>query len=465
MRFSLIQRSLAGLAGLVSLISPAAQAATPENAPPAGFVTGTIPAPHLSPPVGDSKALVFLLSDAAGWSSAEAAMATTLSAAGAFVVGIDLPAYLQQLEKQDADECVYTLSDIERLSQQIQRSTGGSVYHLPIVAGIGAGGAMALAIAAQTPDATVGHTVAVDPAAGIALTRPLCTPATRKEAKGLAVYGLTDGALPAPITVALTAQAPAEGRRHVEALAAEHPDIATLDSDSPQTAALADAVTAVIETPDDDALGMPLAVLETQPTRDTMAIIYSGDGGWRDIDKSIGEHLQANGVPTIGVDSLRYFWKEISPEQTATDLARIIKLYTKRWGVKNVVLVGFSFGADILPTTFNLLAAPEKDRVKEVSLLAVSKSADFEISVMGWLGAAGNSENLTQLARIDPRLVQCFYGTEDDDTVCPAVKNLGFEFIAVEGGHHFDGDYDALADRILVGLTQRLPAPAAPAKP
>jgi type IV secretory pathway VirJ component len=57
------------------------------------------------------------------------------------------------------DGCIYMVSDIEALSQQVQRAAGDSPYHLPIVAGVGEGGALALAIAAQTPDATIGQTL------------------------------------------------------------------------------------------------------------------------------------------------------------------------------------------------------------------------------------------------------------------------------------------------------------------
>ena len=48
-----------------------------------------------------------------------------------------------------------------------------------------------------------------------------------------------------------------------------------------------------------------------------MAVIYSGDGGWRDIDKDIAGALQEKGIPVVGVDSLRYFWSEKTPDQVA----------------------------------------------------------------------------------------------------------------------------------------------------
>ena len=52
---------------------------------------------------------------------------------------------------------------------------------------------------------------------------------------------------------------------------------------------------------------LPLAVLPAAARHDTMAIVLSGDGGWRDIDRELGQALSRAGVPTIGIDSLRYF--------------------------------------------------------------------------------------------------------------------------------------------------------------
>ena len=62
-----------------------------------------------------------------------------------------------------------------------------------------------------------------------------------------------------------------------------------------------------------------------------MAVVYSGDGGWRDIDKDIASRLQAKGIPVVGVDSLRYFWSEKTPEQIAADLGLIMAHYREAW--------------------------------------------------------------------------------------------------------------------------------------
>ncbi len=65
-----------------------------------------------------------------------------------------------------------------------------------------------------------------------------------------------------------------------------------------------------------------------------MAVFYSGDGGWRDLDKQISGVLAEHGIATVGVDSLRYFWEEKAPEQVADDLAAILRHYRERVGAQ-----------------------------------------------------------------------------------------------------------------------------------
>ena len=57
--------------------------------------------------------------------------------------------------------------------------------------------------------------------------------------------------------------------------------------------------------------------------------------------------------------------------------------------------------------------------------------------------------------RLDLARVQCFYGEEEEDTLCRAPELAAAERIGTRGGHHFDGDYAKLAQRILDGALRR----------
>ncbi|CDZ54880.1 AcvB/VirJ family lysyl-phosphatidylglycerol hydrolase [Neorhizobium galegae] len=426
------------------------------------YHTGLIPQPRILVPNNGSEleGIVFLISGGQGWGAREDTEAQKLLAAGAAVVGIDFPSYIKSLGADDG-ECVYMVSDIEDVSQQVQRRIGNPQYRHPIVAGIGEGGALALAMISQSPNATIDEAIAVDPLAGVPLAKELCTPASKQKVGDRTVYGFDDGALPAAVTIISTATADAAGKAHGLRLKQDHPEVELSNSSETSDVALSQALAARITATGrtNQPLDLPLTVLQAKPAMNTMAVIFSGDGGWRDLDSEVGGYLQSQGIPTIGLDSLRYFWSERTPQTTADDLAKIIEYYRRQWGVQNVLLVGYSFGADVLPAAYNLLPTSDRVRVKQITLLGLSKEVDYEISVTGWLGVAGDGKGgdpMADIVKIDPKLIQCVYGTDEDDDPCPTLKDKGVEVVPIEGGHHFDENYQALGKRIRDSLQTRL---------
>ena len=79
-----------------------------------------------------------------------------------------------------------------------------------------------------------------------------------------------------------------------------------------------------------------------------------------------------------------------------------------------------------------------------MSLLGLDARAPFQIEVEGWLGAEADEDAplvMPELLKIDRAKIQCFYGDEEDDSICPDPQLAGAEIIRTKGGHHFDGDY------------------------
>lgn len=457
-----------GVAAVLAATATAVWWFRPEPLPD----TRLVAVAELVRPQGPPRAVVFLVSGERGWRMPDANAARALAADGAIVVGVDLAKTFARAIADD-DDCAYFVSDIEKLSQVIQRSAGGESYVSPIVAGEGVAGSMALALAAQSPLATIGRFVAVDPGAELPLAKELCSGAPhRRSADGKGwIYGMQPGQLPAPVRVVETGAADPAGRVHVDELIAHGFAIERLASTKAPGKALASALDEIVArsatSEGGDALAdLPLAVLPVAPRHDTMAIVLSGDGGWRDIDRELGEALAKDGVPTVGLDSLRYFWKARSPDTVASDLARIVDHYTKAWNVGHVALIGYSFGADVLPAAYDLLPAPDRERVSVVSLLALSRWALFQFDVGGWLGLDSDTSHptLPDVAKIPSGILQCIYGSDDDDSVCEELKKPGAEIIEMEGGHHFGDDYAALAHHILARIEQRA-ADAARDKP
>ena len=426
-----------------------------------------IPLDHVMMPAGPAKGVTFLLSDAAGWGAREQAIADRLQADGIGVVGVDMPSYVKAInamqpvtQKEDPWDpvCSYLVSDIEGLSQQMQRASGSTDYVTPVVAGLGQGGGLALDILDQTPDATIGATVVADPASAVPISNDLCTPAGYLTDSRGEVYTLPSGQTVDPVTVLLSPGAPNDVRQRAEGLKAGAGTSVTVTENAQVTpAAMANLIAQKIDDARTAMAALPVTILPATPKQDVMAIILSGDGGWRDLDQSIGQIMQAQGIPVVGFDSLRYFWKKRTPDETARDLATLIKHYHDAWGVNNVILVGYSFGADVLPATFARLPEAAKNRVKLVSLLGLSTAADWEITVSGWMGSHGANAVPTgpDVARMPLAKVQCIYGADEDESGCPALGALGGEAVKVDGGHHFDGDYAAIEKDIMDAFARR----------
>ena len=418
------------------------------DGPKARFVTGDIPAPLIRFPAGAAKGVVFLLSAARGWQESDEDLMRALLDRQAIVVGIDLPRYLRQLG-ESTRSCAYTVSAIESLNRQLQRAAGLDDFRPPIVTGRGLGGTLALGIAAQSPNATLGQTIALDPEAALPLRKPFCTPAPRVAKGDGFVYGLKTGPLPNPVSVHLSPEARPEGRAQARALAMAHPDLSLtettrLDPERILGEAIAES--------DRQAHALPLTVLATAPRHDMMAVILSGDGGWRDIDKKVAFYLEAEGIPTLGLDSLRYFWSERSAEETARDLEQAIRLYRLRFGVRKVLMIGYSFGANVLPKTLSAMDAETRKAIPLTVLIAPSPKADFRISVLGWFGASGQGAggDVAEATKaLDPSRVLCIYGAAEKESACPALDGSGAIIEKRKGGHHFDGDYRALTAAIL----------------
>jgi type IV secretory pathway VirJ component len=192
-----------------------------------------------------------------------------------------------------------------------------------------------------------------------------------------------------------------------------------------------------------------------------LAIIVSGDGGWAGIDREVGGALAARGIPVVGLNSLSYFWRGRTPDEIARDLARILAHYLDVWGKRSAVLVGYSMGADVLPFMVDRLPAALRDRIDLVALLGPEKTASFEFHVAQWLGGGSSTDRpvMPEVRRMAgrPRLL-CLYGKEETDSICPGLDPALGTSVGFSGAHHFGGDYEALADRILQALPAAAPA-------
>ncbi len=415
-----------------------------------------------SPPAGAASSFVLFLSGDEGWGRRAEGFAEQLAQQGAMVVGIDLPQFKAVLEA-DGGDCVFPDGDLENLSHFVQAYFHNSSYLAPLVVGIDSGGSMAYAVLAQAPRDTFAGALSVGFCPHLNLDKPLCKGSgldLTHGARGSGLNLLPIKSLNNPWVVLQDSNrpdCPAAPTRdfvsHVHGAA-----IATLPNLSEQSVnaafnkLAAAALKRSIAPP--AALGdLPVVEVPPQPNTppsNSFAIIMSGDGGWAGIDQSIAAALSAKGIFVVGWDSLRYYWTARTPDGLAADTDRMIRYYLSHLGKKRVLLIGYSQGADVLPFAVNRLPAATKAAVSLMAILGMSEHALFEFHVSSWISDDNSGpETLPEVNRISGLPVLCIYGEDEHDSLCPKLDSGKFKIVKVKGGHHFDGNYAALADDIL----------------
>ena len=188
-------------------------------------------------------------------------------------------------------------------------------------------------------------------------------------------------------------------------------------------------------------------------TNHDLAVVLSGDGGWADLDRQLGTLLAGRGTSVIGFDCMKYFWDTRSPDETARDVNATIAHYLKEWNKDRVILIGFSFGAAVLPFVLSRMPEPLKSKLALAVMLGSNSYANWEIHWGDWLHDQPHKSALSvtpEIGKLTGIRLLCIYGAEEAKaSVCPGLTNAGVEIMELPGGHHFDGNYNNLADQIL----------------
>ena len=441
--------------------------ATEETASFEGF--GTVHLYYASP--HPSRVVLFVSGDG-GWNLGVIDMARELVNLDALVVGIDITQYLRHLAASSGT-CLYPAADFETLSKSVQMKLGYSAYQTPVLVGYSSGATLVYATLVQAPYSTFQGAVSLGFCPDLPLARPMCRgsglewalgpkdkgyifqPAKSLEVPWIALQGETDRVCDPKATQDYVKRVPhgeiimlpkvghgySVPRNWMPQFREAFARVAKVEVNPPPragTESVGDLP--LIEVPAGGSAG------------DLMAVHVTGDGGWGVTDRGIAKALADHGIPVVGLNALQYFWKRRTPEQTANDIDRIIRHYTADWGKKTVVLIGYSFGADVLPFVLNRLPSDTKAKIQLVAFLGLSDSADFEFHLLNWLTARNRPTSLPvrpEVERLRGMKILCFYGTEDKDALCPSLEPGLAESIPLQSGHRFGRGFEPVVDTIL----------------
>jgi len=423
---------------------------------------------HQSPK--PSQVVLFVSGDG-GWNLGVIDMARALASLDALVVGIDITSYLKGLARS-GDKCSYCAADFEALSKFVQKKLDFPSYVQPVLVGYSSGATLVYASLVQAPPNTFAGAVSLGFCPDLPLSKPFCRgnglawqagpkgrgysfqPATNLQSPWIALQGTIDQVCPAAATELYVKQVQ---NGEIVMLPKVGHGFSVQRNWMPQFKETFSRLIAREKAKEP----VPVAALTDLPivevsasgsVSDLMAVIISGDGGWAGIDRQIGEFLAHKGIPVVGLNSLAYFWTKRTPDGSARDLERILVHYLRLWKKKKVILIGYSLGADVLPFMANRLPKESLSRVSLIALLGPGRRADFEFHLTEWLGRP--SEETTypirpEVEKLKGTRLLCFYGEAETNSLCRDLGPALAKDVAISGGHHFGGNYDAIGETIL----------------
>jgi type IV secretory pathway VirJ component len=419
-------------------------------------------------PAGEPSSVVLFLSGDGGWNRGVDDMARALAGEGALVAGVDVPRFLASFAN-DSASCVNPDGDLENLSHYLQGYAQLPTYFAPLLVGYSSGATLAYAMLAQSPSGTFAGALSLGFCPDLELKPRPCQGEglrfqTREKAVDLAassklggpwwaLHGEQDAVCDVATAREFAAAAPQAtfvSLPHVgHGYSVERNWMPQLLDSFRAAVAKSPTALGVPSLPD-----LPLVEVPATGSGDLFAVLVSGDGGWAGLDKEVAAGLAARGIPVVGVDSLRYFWKARTPDGFAADLDRLLRFYAQHWGKARALVVGYSQGADVLPFALSRLTPEARALVERSVMLAPAEKASFEFHLTNWIGGdSGDLPVKPEIERLDLGRVACLYGQDEgDESPCAALPGPA-RVRALPGGHHFNGAYAELVREITADMS------------
>lgn len=190
---------------------------------------------------------------------------------------------------------------------------------------------------------------------------------------------------------------------------------------------------------------MPVTIVKPKFDARTLpaAIFISGDGGWNKFEQEIADSLAGLGIPTIGLDTKKYFWNRRTPEETASDIASSINKNNRIWQRESFLFIGYSLGAELVPFIANRLPEPVKTKISMLVLLSPAPTTDFEVHFTDMLGINSRHDSykvIEEISRIKTIPVLLIFGAEEKTKVPAMLTGEPVKLITVPGDHTYNHD-------------------------
>jgi type IV secretory pathway VirJ component len=406
--------------------------------------------------------IVILISGDGGWKFGVVGFAETFSKMNNLVIGVDILRYYKSLRQRTGD-CYNVSADFVQLATVMEKRYNYTEYIPPVVMGYSSGATLVYGILAQSRPGTFIGGISLGFCPDIELPEMLCQInglSEKVDIAGKRYILLPDAKLGNPWIVL-------NGKLDKVCNYNEIVDFVNKTTNAelvtlPNTGhgfskwndfmpEWKDAFNRLIEkyskdrpanVSSDFVNNLPIVITNAKlQNKDApLALLISGDGGWYSFEQSIADKLAINGIPTIGLDSKRYFWKRRTPEGTASDMIKTFNFYSKEWGRERFILIGYSLGAEIVPFITSRLPEEMRAKVTLTVLLSPETKTDFEIHISNMIGI-GNRQNtyevMDEIVKTQTVPTLIIIGEDENTRVPEILTGTAVKIKRIPGDHHY----------------------------
>lgn len=420
--------------------------------------------------------LIIMISGDGGWKYGVVGFAKEFVKTNSIVAGIDILKYYKNLRQADAD-CYHVFSDFVELAAIIEKKYNFVDYIPPVIMGYSSGATLVYGILSQARPGTFIGGISLGFCPDIELPRMLCQTNGLEErtlTEGKSYLFIPNGRLGNPwillhgrldkvcdFQTANDFVMKCSNARLIALDKAGHGFSKWTDFMPQWKAAYSD----LIEKYDKTNISIASTEKYSNPDRvpytfikekintgsNVIAVFLSGDGGWYGFEEAISAHLGNLGIPVIGLDTKKYFWNRKTPEQTASDIADLMRFYGNELKKTEFVLCGYSQGAELVPFVFNRLPEELKSQVKSVVMLSPETTTDFEIHVSNMIGLGNRKNTFDVIAQIkeNKESRQIIIFGENEKTLVPELlRETKVDIVKIAGDHHYNGNAGLIVEKM-----------------
>jgi type IV secretory pathway VirJ component len=187
-----------------------------------------------------------------------------------------------------------------------------------------------------------------------------------------------------------------------------------------------------------------------------VAILWSGDMGFRvGMGPRVADRLVADGIPVVGVNSLSFFRKTRSAAEATQLLTASIAQARRMNPTARLLLIGQSYGADMMQVALSRLPSAERAHVAMVALVVPGATVAYRASPAEiFTFAMAESDALPTARQLTWTPLLCVRGQEETSSLCPLLHQGNVQSVALPGGHKMHGDDEAVYRTIRAAMAR-----------